>query len=286
MIKKVLCVDIGGTKTAFSIFDECGNELFYNKIKTQPDDGPNRLADRVLDILKPVLNGVSVGVIASPGPLDLSTGKIKHIATMGWENVPIISIFSEKFKIPFFLINDCDAGALGVKKYVDYSNIKTLCYISVSTGIGGGIVNEGRLLTGRGNAANFGHIPVRGEGLVCGCGKKDCLELYASGSGIECRYEKKTGRRLPCAEIAVLARNGDIAAKEIFSDAEEKFIFAISVIVATIDPDTVVFGGSVCNAKDLFLDAALKKFPQLKTHFILNDGKQVLYGAFYYALSQ
>lgn len=283
-MSKIFCVDIGGTKTAFACFDEQGNELFYDLFETRPKEGAVSLVNRVHDRVKSVVDGVSFGVIASPGPLNGQTGKIEYIATMGWENVPIVKLFEEKFGFSFSLLNDCDAGGLGVWKFGGFAEYKNLCYMSISTGIGGGGIVNGSLLTGKGNGANFGHIPVPGEGLQCGCGNVDCLELYASGSGMENRYFTKTGEKLVCAEIAERARSGEKNALEIFQTASEKLIFALKTIVATLDPEIVVLGGSVCKSADLFLPTVKNALPALRIEYAPTHGKQVLYGALAYGL--
>ena len=279
----IFCVDIGGTKTAFACFDKQGDELFYDSFPTNPKEGATKLVERVFERAKPYVSGVKTGVIASPGPLDVKAGKIVHVTTMGWTNVPIVRLFEEKFGFSFRLLNDCDAGGLGVWKFGGYSSADTLCYVSVSTGIGGGIVANGRLLTGRGNAAEFGHIPVPGEGIQCGCGGVDCLESYASGSGLEARYEKKTGKALSCLEIERLARAGDLLALRLFQEAGEKLAFALSAVKSVLDPDVVVLGGSVCKAKDLFMPVVAKKLPALRIEYA-ESGKQVLLGALAYGL--
>ena len=282
--KKIFCVDIGGTKTAFALFDENGNELFYDLFETRPSEGAIRLVQRVYERVKSLVNGVSHGVIASPGPLNAHTGMIEYVATMGWKNVPITRLFEEAFGFAFSLLNDCDAGGLGVWKYCGFSEYKNLCYISISTGIGGGAIVNGKLHTGKGNAGNFGHIPVTGEGLLCGCGGVDCLELYASGSGMENRYKAQTGNKLSCAEIATLARKGEKQALAIFQTASEKLIFALRAVIATLDPELIVLGGSVCKSKDLFLPQVQKALPALRIEHAPDTGKQVLYGALAYGL--
>ncbi len=284
--KNIFCVDIGGTKTAFSCFDGQGNELFYEKMETRPFEGAETLVERVFNVAKDRVKDVSFGVIASPGPLNAESGEIEYIATMGWKNVPIVKLFAEKFGFDFSLLNDCDAGGLGVWKFGGFEKYRNLCYISISTGIGGGAVVNGKLYSGRGNAANFGHIPVMGKGLTCGCGGVDCLELYASGSGMEKRYQEATGEALPCAEIAARANAGDQTALSVFQTASEKLTFALRAIVATFDPEIIVFGGSVCKAKDLFLPAVQQELPNLTIGYARDDGKQVIYGALAYGLTK
>ena len=155
MPKKIFCVDIGGTKTAFACFDERGNELFYDFFETHQSKGAVCLVNCVYARVKSVVNDVSFGVIASPGPLNTETGEIAYVATMGWKNVPIVKLFEEKFGFSFSLLNDCDAGGLGVWKYGGFSVYINVCYMSISTGIGGGGIVNGSLLTGKGNGANF-----------------------------------------------------------------------------------------------------------------------------------
>ena len=278
-LKKIFCVDIGGTKTALAVFDESGKEYFYTSFPTNPHEGPNNLIERIANAANGQLDGITTGVIASPGPLNVKTGDIVYIATMGWKNVPIVKMFEDKFNMSFKLLGDCDAGGLGVWKYCGFSEYKNLAYMSISTGIGGGIIFNSKLYIGNGNAAFFGHIPVCGEGLKCGCGNTDCLELYASGSGMENQYFAKTGNKLSCKDISVLAKQGDKVALEIFDDASNKLIFALSSIVANLDPEIVVLGGSVCKDKDLFLPKIEKALPRLKIGFAPDTGKQVLYGA-------
>ena len=280
MVRAYLCVDIGGTKTAFALFGQNGEEFYCRAFPTRPEEGAEALIGRIRASLEEKLPEFDLagGVIAAPGPLDAVNGLLLHPVMLGWVNTPVAEMFSQAFGIGFSLMNDCDAGALGVAQEFGFAERGTLCYISLSTGVGGGTVVDGRILNGAGNASDFGHIPVPGEGLICACGKKDCLELYSSGSGIEKRFAAKTGRSLPCAEIASLAREGDRAAKTVFAAAAVHLAYAVQVIRATIDPETVVFGGSVCNDGDLLFPAL--ENAGVKTVCTAQKGKQVLHGAF------
>lgn len=276
------CVDIGGTKTACAIYGEDGEELFYTRFSTEPSRGAEDLLERIYASVCEELKKYRIlkGGIASPGPLDIPNGRIVQVVTMGWRDVPLVKMLEARFGFSFVLLNDCDAGALGVATSEAFCEAKSLCYISLSTGIGGGAVFGGRLYTGNGNAADFGHMPVAGEGLRCGCGKTDCLELYASGSGIEHRYESKTGIRLSCAEIEAQAKAGDEVAVRLFDEASDYLAFALHAIRAIVDPELIVLGGSVCRAGRLILG-------DVEAHhnigFAPDDGKQVLKGAFAYA---
>ena len=283
MMPAYFCVDIGGTKTAWAIYDPAGIELAYGRFPTEPSRGAEDLAERVYESASPSLADYEIkgACIASPGPLIAKEGRIVRIVTMGWENVEIVRIFSDRFGFPFLLLNDCDAGALGVAGSPAFRQYASVCYISVSTGIGGGIVINGELYNGRGNGGDFGHMPVPGEGLICGCGGTDCLELYASGSGLENRYRAATGHSLPCAEIEALAKKGDPVAARLYREAAAALLFAANTLRAVMDPDILVFGGSVCRSGDLLLGPVKERHP---TGSAPDDGKQVLAGAFAYAL--
>lgn len=277
------CVDIGGTKTAWAIYDKDGTELAYGRFPTNPSRGAEDLIERVRTDASRSLSDYEIkgACIASPGPLDAKAGRIIRIVTMGWEDVELVRLFSDCFGFPFLLLNDCDAGALGVAYSPAFRQYRSVCYMSVSTGIGGGIVIDGKLFNGRGNGGNFGHMPIPGEGLVCSCGNVDCLELYASGSGLENRYRTITGKSLACAEIAALAKSGNTVAHRLYREAADALLFAANTLRAVVDPDILVLGGSVCRSGDILL-------APIKTHhnvaFAPDDGKQVLSGAFVYAL--
>ena len=279
MSEKYFCVDIGGTKTAFAVYDQSGKEYFYSVFPTLPEQGAYRLVDRVYNDSMSAINTYKpvCGSIAAPGPLNAEKGVLIDLVTLGWKNVEIVKIFQERFGFSFRLMNDCDAGALGVWKYGGYADYQNLAYVSLSTGVGGGVVLNGKPYFGAGNAADFGHMPVVGEGLRCGCGKTDCLELYASGMGMEKRYKSATGESIPCAEIVARAKQGEEIARRIFAQASEYLAFCVRGIRSTFDPDVIVFGGSVCAAGKLIFSALERDGVQ----FFLSggDGKQVLKGA-------
>ena len=287
--RSYFCVDIGGTKTAYALYGESGEECFFGQIPTSPQKGIDDLLERIYhataEILEKFAQSKICGVIASPGPLDLSKGTIMNIVTMGWKDIPVLALFQQKFGFEFLLLNDCSAGALGVYERMAKDK-KSVVYISVSTGIGGGIVLNGTLYIGNGNAAEIGHLSVPGDGIVCGCGQTDCLELYASGSGIEKRYFDLTNKALSCPEIANNARKGEPQAISVFENAGKKLAFAIHSVVGVLDPEIIVFGGSVCKAADLFFPIIEKQFPEQSLVFADKSAKQVIYGAYVYGKAQ
>lgn len=273
-----LCIDIGGTKTAIAYFDKTGSERFYCAFPTFSERGCRELAKRVKEKIVNEQVIFDRGCIASPGPLNQKDGKIICIATMGWKEIAVCDIFREEIGIRFELINDCAAGALGEWRFGQGQDVLNMAYVSVSTGVGGGLIVNGQLYLGRGNSGEIGHLRVMGENMLCPCGARDCLELYASGTGIENGYFRKTGKKISCREISALARQGDKNALSVFEACGRALAEGIECIVKIEDPEKIVLGGGVTADADLFFPF-LKKI-STKTNIVISkmQGKQVLYG--------
>ena len=282
MKQAYLCIDLGGTKTAIGLYGENKEEYFYQVIPTNPENGALDLLERI-DSLLPKEYSFIRGTIASPGPLDCEAGKIVNVVTMGWQDIPIVKLLEEKFGCSFNLLNDCSAGALGVWSYDAKKEANNLCYISLSTGVGGGIIINKKLYLGNGNAAEIGHLSVSNDGRMCGCGNHDCLELYASGSGIANLYYEKTGVKLTTKEIALKALEGDELSLELFRDMADKLHTVLVNINKLIEPDVIVIGGGLTASSYAFWD----KMTQGISNVILStlNGKQVILGALEYCLS-
>ncbi len=269
-----LCVDLGGTKTAVAVYDDLGNELSYKVFATEPQKGVDSWLDRLFAATDEQV--FSCGCIASPGPLDVPNGTIVNTPTMGWKNIPIVQLLQQKFSCKFWLLNDCDAGALGIwRENRGHNNI---AYLSVSTGVGGGMIIDGKLYTGNGNAAEFGHVCVGNEGRKCGCGRADCLELYASGSGMEKLYLERTGTKLSCAELANRAESDGVA-KNLLKNAGQLLNTFLKNLNTVMDFDAIYVGGSVAKCQIVFDE--LKR--DISNVFAASaDGKQVIRGALEY----
>lgn len=282
-MKYYFAADIGGTKTAIGLYDEAYNEIYHGKILTEPSDGCEKLLDKLYGMAGRLFEEYPVAGagIACPGPLDVSRGVVNNTTTLGWYNVPVRRLFSEKFGVEFALLNDCNAGAYG--EYV-VRNCKNMAYMSISTGIGGGIIVDGKLYNGQGNAAEFGHLYAGGRHLKCGCGREDCLELYASGTAVESEYFRRTGKRLSGVDIAELANIGDEAAVSIYENVAGYIAEAVVDIQKILDPELVVIGGGVAEAEPFRNAAAFQKIGQygVKVAFSDQAGKQVLLGTIHY----
>ncbi|GHU99901.1 glucokinase [Clostridia bacterium] len=289
----ILAVDIGGTKTALGLVGSDDRLSADAKIDTVADFGA--LVDKVYGAADALLrtNGLtweSIGRagIACPGPLNIPKGLIVNVATTGWKNIPITRLFRERLGRETFLINDCKAAALGEYRFGAGKGCPSMAYMTVSTGIGGALVLDGRLHDGRfGNAGEFGHLTAEENGLPCGCGKRGCLELYASGTAIARVYGEKTGEKRTAKEIGLLARRGDGAASETLTGAAVYLGRAIATVFIVAEPELLVIGGGVSRMYDLMRETVEQtvaaQLPRCYEKMTIRtqalDGNQNLYGA-------
>jgi glucokinase len=210
--------------------------------------------------------------IATPGWVDLEEGVVPAAPQLqGWRNVPIVRLLGERFGVPVVLENDASAAALGENVFGIGRGARHMVYITVSTGIGGGIIIGGRLYGGaRGAAGEIGHTVIDPAGPVCPCGNAGCLEVLASGTAIarmadaaEAREEsptltaiKKREGRLTARLVAEAASAGDRAAAGIYAEAGRFLGVALANLVNLLSPELIILGGGVMNSASLFLPQA------------------------------
>ena len=186
MNKVALAFDLGGTELRAALVDEAGSLLAFSAMPTAAADGPaavtrqmEQLAAEVL-AQTPDLSPIGIGV-GAPGPLDPEAGIVIGPPTLiGWHEVPLATILSDRFELPVRLENDANAAALGEWHYGAGRGADSMVFVTVSTGIGGGVIANGRTLHGRrGLAAEIGHMTITNEGERCFCGAIGCLEAVA-----------------------------------------------------------------------------------------------------------
>lgn len=201
---------------------------------------------------------VGVGV---PGFLLASRGVIYASPNFpGWHLMPFRNLLRSSLRLPLAVENDANAAALGEAWKGRGRNVVTMLYLGLGTGVGGGVVLNGRLFHGSdGLAGELGHITVDPHGPICGCGNSGCLEAYASGAAIVRAYlKKKRGRRETpptVKELSQAARTGDKAAREVFVGVGIALGIAIASLINIFNPQTVVIGGGVARAWGLFAPA-------------------------------
>ncbi len=296
-----LGVDIGGTKTAVAVLDREMNILARRSLVTKEYGNCRNLADAACRTAYELVGSlgytageiVSCGV-ASPGPLDPESGRVICIPTLKWKDEPIVGYFIKDLPVPVALLKDTNAAVyyealMGVAK-----GIKTVAYITVSTGIGSGLCIDGRLITGDSClAGEIGHFPVIRNGRRCDCGSRGCLEAYASGTGISKTASSRLGRNVSAKEAFELARQYDPVASAVIARAGECIGYALAALCQMVDPGAIVFGGSVTKDSDIllpYIEMAIKKYTEpvgnRKTKILLSDtaGEQTLKGAALYGM--
>lgn len=259
-----------------ALADRQGALLNRVSYATQAERGREVLLRRIVDAVRhmaaPLGLDEVMGVgVAAPGPIDPFTGVIYNPPNLpGWEEVPLKSILEAELGTPVFVGNDANLAALGEHEFGAGRGLNHMVYLTVSTGIGGGIIVDGRLLLGaRGLAGEAGHMTIDPDGPPCGCGNVGCLEVLASGTAIGriarerlARGEHSTmlehaGGRLEAVtaetvEAAALA--GDAVAKAVMKTAASYLGIGVSNLVNLFNPEAVVLGGGVARAGELLFE--------------------------------
>jgi glucokinase len=166
----------------------------------------------------------------------------------GWKAVPLAAILKKAFKVPVYLENDANAAAVGELKFGAAEGAKNFLYVTVSTGIGGGIVIDGKVYGGsNGSAGEIGHTIIDPTGEVCGCGRKGCFEIMASGRALV-RYGKEfLGKELTPIEIEDLARQGNRQALKAIDRLVYYLAIGLGNQINTLSPELIVVGGGLSN---------------------------------------
>jgi glucokinase len=271
----VLALDIGGTKLAAGVVRADGEVLSFATCPTDVADGPQASLARLFDLGKHALDQAGVDPGDAPerlagcgigcgGPLDASRGVLlcpPHLP--GWVDVPITRLAESTYGLPAVLDNDGTAGAAGEWRFGAGRGTRHLVYLTVSTGIGGGFVVDGRTYRGAaGNGGEPGHITVRSDGRPCrGCGRAGCLEAYASGTSLSELAREAVARgeatSLPhdatAADVAREARAGDRLAVRLWDQTTGLLGEGVTSVVNLYEPEIVVLGGGVTRAGEQLL---------------------------------
>ncbi|WP_340673070.1 ROK family protein [Brevibacillus agri] len=275
-------LDLGGTKILAGLVHSSGKMLGQTLLPTASQEGAEAVIDRVLAAIEGVLAAAQVerrrvrGVgIASAGVIDSAAAEVIFAGNLGWRNVPIGRLIADRFGLPVRLMNDANAAAVAEWMWGAGKGTQNMIYVTVSTGVGAGIISGGQLVQGaEGGAGEFGHISIDWNGPLCGCGNRGCLELYASGTAIEKLARKQveagelvlagaggaltTGEALTAKAIGEAALAGDRACIEIVERAGFYLGVGTTSLIHLFNPEVIVFGGGVMNASSILLAEAEK----------------------------
>ena len=271
----VIGMDIGGTNTVFGVVDARGHVISKSAIKTGTHTDVNLYIQDLYDEMIKLIDAAGgvekfkgIGIGAPNG--NYYTGNIEFAPNLPWKGVvPFAKLMSEKFGIPAALTNDANAAAYGEMTYGAARGMKNFIMITLGTGVGSGIVIDGKIVYGHdGFAGELGHVTaIRENGRLCGCGKHGCLETYASATGVARSAREIIGsstkesllRNIPVDSITSkdvfdAAIEGDEVAKEIFNYTGKILGECLADFVAFSAPEAIVLFGGLTKAGDLILN--------------------------------
>ena len=278
MSSHVIGVDIGGTKLAAVVADKDGNILQKVRKPTESEKGPRHAVELILSMVDEVLDlaglrreGVSGIGVSCGGPLDTKTGIIYSPPNLpGWDALPLKEMIESEFHIPTVIENDANASALAEARFGGGRGYDYVLYMTMSTGIGGGIVANGEIYHGANDSAGeVGHQILLPDGPLCGCGRNGCLEALCSGPSIARRAQEAITTQ-PHTQMLALAdgqvdsvrsehvlqaaRDGDVLAIALVEETAYYMGWGIANLVNILNPQIVLLGTIAVAAGDLLLD--------------------------------
>ncbi|MDH5604286.1 MAG: ROK family protein [Cyclobacteriaceae bacterium] len=274
MKKLAIGIDIGGTNTKFGCADREGNVFFQDSILTTGHKDFNAYVHQLSSSIHQkisTLEGnpeiIGIGVGAPNG--NIYTGTIEDAPNLPWKTkIPLVNILEKEFKLPVILTNDANAAAIGEQVYGGAKDMKDFVVITLGTGLGSGIVANGQLVYGHdGYAGELGHVNVKPNGRQCGCGKRGCLETYASATGIQrtiykllADYNTESELRdisfnaLNTKMISDAAKRGDKIALQAFEYTGEILGRKLADTVVHTSPEAFFIFGGLANAGSLIIN--------------------------------
>jgi glucokinase len=269
-------VDIGGTKVLGGVVDSAGDVLAQTRRDT-PADSPAETANRIIDVIKELSTAHPVDAvgIGAAGWIDADRSTVLFAPNLAWRNEPLRDKVSQAVGLPVVVENDANVAAWAEFQFgAGRDAADSMAMFTIGTGIGGGIVINGDLVRGaHGIAAELGHVNMVPDGHPCGCGRRGCIEQYASGNALV-RFAQAEARERPETAAQLLdlaggsvdalngptitqaARAGDAAALSAFKQVGGWLGIALADLVQLLDPQVIVIGGGVIEAGDLLLSPA------------------------------
>ena len=276
MKKYVIGVDLGGTKISTAISTIEGNILANVVLPTKAEEGETAVLGRIVQSIDEVIVGSSTSIdeieaigIGSPGPLDAKKGIIITTPNLPFKDYNLVQPLKEKYDIPVYLDNDANAAAIGEYMFGAGKGKESIVYFTVSTGVGGGAVLDGKVYRGHtSNALEIGHTTVDPNGPRCNCGNLGCLEAMSSGTAIAKKGKEAVSTNVETSlkkydtvtsyEVFKEAEAGDEVAKDIIDNALTYLGIGVANAIATFDPEMIIIGGGVSKAGDIVFNTVKK----------------------------
>lgn len=279
-MKTYIGVDLGGTNVRAAIVDEDGKVLIQKKSPSYAQEGKEKVMNTIINLIKSLpdyesCSGIGVGV---PGPCDEKTGSMVLATNLpGFEGYSIANKLEETFHMPSFIDNDANVAALAEALVGAGKGKKVVYYVTLSTGIGGGLVINGECISGKhGFTGEIANIIIDRNRSKVNYLAVGAIENEASGTAITRKANEKASKKYKHAgEVFEDAHNGDLIAKEIVDNVARDLAQLFATIACVCDPDIFILGGGMMQSSDLFLPSVIEKFKEI-SHTQLHDDEFVL----------
>ena len=268
--KYVVGLDLGGTKIYTALVDLDGTIIKEKVVETLAFEGEEAVINRMMDTIDYVIEGTDKELIkaigiGAPGALDLKEGIVMESPNLPFENFELVGKIRARYDLPTYLDNDANVATLGEYRFGAGKGTENMIYMTVSTGIGGGAILNGKIFRGStGNALEIGHTTISQERTRCGCGNLGCAESLASGTAIGQRAKEAVNSNAETSlknyddvtskEVFMEAAKGDRVAKEILNTSLTYLGITVANVITSFDPEKVVIGGGVINGGDIVLE--------------------------------
>lgn len=280
--KKVIGIDLGGTTAKFAILNQKGEIQTKWSVETDAANEGSMIVPNLIESINHQLDrfqltsddfmGIGMG---SPGTVNRVDGTVIGAYNLNWKTLqPVREQIEKGTGIPFYIDNDANVAALGEQWIGAGNNEPDVAFITLGTGVGGGLISDGNLLHGAIDAAGeIGHVTVEPNGFQCTCGKKGCLEQYASATGIvhlaremsedyagdsKLKYQIDDGQKVDSKVIFDLAKEGDDLAVMVVDRFAYYLGFALANVANILNPSTIVLGGGVSKAGEFLAEKVRK----------------------------
>lgn len=290
----VVGVDLGGTKILTALAGRDGQVLARVQLSTEASLGRDHVIARIVESVRHVQqeagaphDAVKAVGVGAPGPLDPASGFVYMAPNLDWRDVPLGGLLRDQLGLPVYVDNDANLAALGEHVYGAGRGTGDMVYITVSTGVGGGLILGDHIYHGAGGGAGeLGHITVTEDGPLCGCGNPGCLEAMASGTAMARRAAALVGEgrgagiltaaggnreKISARVVAQAAASGDPEALVIIKDAGRYLGIAVAGLINVFNPAAVVLGGGALQVGPALWEAMIEEVrrramePALKT---------------------
>ncbi len=275
-------VDIGGTKTLVALVSVEGTILARRLMLTEAERGVDDLLRRIVDALSELAEecAISLEVVhrlgcSVPGPLDREQGVVRFSPNLGWREVPLVALLQEQVSMLVEIEDDAHCAALGEAWMGAARGLEHVAYVTISTGVGGGIIIGGQLYRGaHGYAGEIGHITLEADGPPCACGNRGCFEALASGTAIAQRARqamlrenhificvpKESFEKLSARHVVQAAAQGDNIAIQTLQICGRYAGTGLAAVASAFDPQALIVGGGVATPGGIYWQAAQEAF--------------------------